>query len=435
MILVYRTEDLKNLKKALSGKQILILGILLAYPFLQSLPLPLSWLASISPRRFFWLDGAQSHAEISFSSASISYMPIETLSLGIGWLFLFCYAACLSGFIQDKKQYRWFIGMLFAIAVSEALYGFLQVLVPSVGVFWEQGAFPGRSGQRLARGTFINRNHFAAFMGLIWPVLLAHLMGLGEKLENQKKFSKTWSSEKREALWQIRQRQILMAVLVGMVIFALFFSLSRGGILTSLIALSLFMVLAGIRRKGAVCFVAGCWLVMLYYGSIIGFGEILNRFDLLTEDYGGRFAIWKETLSIIRDHPLTGTGLGSYPIVNQAYQTHLPDTQWLGHAHNDYLELASELGLPMTLLLTGCAWGSWWKGVIRLHHSKNDLPYANRLTAAGSLAGMAAFLLHSWVEFNWQIPANQLCFVTILVLAFDNLRQVRSHDESRISEM
>jgi hypothetical protein len=28
----------------------------------------------------------------------------------------------------------------------------------------------------------------------------------------------------------------------------------------------------------------------------------------------------------------------------------------------------------------------------------------------------AAFLCHGWVEFNWQIPANQVYFVMLLVL-------------------
>jgi len=39
-----------------------------------------------------------------------------------------------------------------------------------------------------------------------------------------------------------------------------------------------------------------------------------------------------------------------------------------------------------------------------------------RLIAVGALAGSAAFLCHSRVDFNWQIPANALYFVTLLVL-------------------
>jgi len=39
-----------------------------------------------------------------------------------------------------------------------------------------------------------------------------------------------------------------------------------------------------------------------------------------------------------------------------------------------------------------------------------------RLIAVGALAGSAAFLCHSWVEFNWQIPAIALYFVMLSVL-------------------
>ena len=41
---------------------------------------------------------------------------------------------------------------------------------------------------------------------------------------------------------------------------------------------------------------------------------------------------------------------------------------------------------------------------------------SSHLLAVGALAGSASFLLHSWVEFNWQIPANALTFVFLLVL-------------------
>lgn len=39
-----------------------------------------------------------------------------------------------------------------------------------------------------------------------------------------------------------------------------------------------------------------------------------------------------------------------------------------------------------------------------------------RLLTIGALAGSAAFLCHIWVEFNWQMPANQLYFIMLMVL-------------------
>jgi hypothetical protein len=44
-----------------------------------------------------------------------------------------------------------------------------------------------------------------------------------------------------------------------------------------------------------------------------------------------------------------------------------------------------------------------------------------RWLAVGALAGGAAFLLHSLVELNGQIPANQLYFVLLLVLMSENI--------------
>jgi hypothetical protein len=42
----------------LASKWILLLGIILIYPFFQAVPLPLSWLQTLSPERFFWLSKA-----------------------------------------------------------------------------------------------------------------------------------------------------------------------------------------------------------------------------------------------------------------------------------------------------------------------------------------------------------------------------------------
>jgi hypothetical protein len=110
------------------------------------------------------------------------------------------------------------------------------------------------------------------------------------------------------------------------------------------------------------------------------------------------------------------------------------------------LQLAAELGLPMAIGLSALVWGYWWRTVGRLQgwkaakQSSGDAerPLSQgqrvgrgreergkeheagaeqrRLIAVGALAGSAAFLCHSWMEFNWQIPANQLYFIVLLVL-------------------
>jgi O-antigen ligase len=47
---------------------------------------------------------------------------------------------------------------------------------------------------------------------------------------------------------------------------------------------------------------------------------VIQRFQGATPDIGGRLGIWQDTLRIIQDFPLTGTGLNTYGIAMLRYQ-------------------------------------------------------------------------------------------------------------------
>jgi O-antigen ligase len=162
----------------------------------------------------------------------------------------------------------------------------------------------------------------------------------------------------------------------------------------------------------------------------MGFQDILSRFDILGKDAPGRLEIWEDTWRLIQDHWLTGTGLGTFAEAIRVYQSHLTDKFDIVHAHNDYLELAGELGVPVAATMVILVWGYWWACARELLRKSGmgvqargeraaaeaERKENRRLLALGALAGGAAFLWHSWVDFNWQIPANQLYFIVLLVL-------------------
>jgi O-antigen ligase len=274
---------------------------------------------------------------------------------------------------------------------------------------------------------------------MIWPLLLAHLLAL--KPGSSRHRNRSYQEKERSN--QTTQQQVFLAILIGLVLLALFFSASRGGIISSLVALTVFITFSGRNRGSTTFFLAACWLVMLAYGSIIGFDEILARFDIMEKSAPGRFKIWEDTRRLISDHLWTGTGLGTYETVIRLYQSHLTDQLQIGHAHNDYLELMAELGIPAAGGIILLAWAYWWKtayslmkearnsfdsttaeprGDGRRHRRVSSRPFdGHRLLQAGALAGSAAFLCHSWVEFNWQMPANQMIFIMLLVVMKEKL--------------
>lgn len=487
-----------------SRKVALVAAVIVLFPFLQVLPLPVSLLQTLSPQRLPWLQKAQEVTGMSVEWAALSYVPLTTFFAGVWFLFLAIYAWFLHYMFQVERDLHWFFASLFIVAGGEAFYGILQVLIPSLGVLWEA------EGQGIARGTFVNRNHYASLLNMLWPLLLSYTLGLGTgdyglsggRAEGRRLHGRTSAVEKDELGYaeterqrQVRQKQVFLGFIIGLVLFALFFSMSRGGILSALVALTVFVALGRFRSKKTLLFLAGCWTVLIVYGSIVGFGEIWARFDMVEDGALGRLIIWQDCWPIVKDHWLTGTGLGTFYDIFMVYQTHMSDTQKLSFAHNDYLHLMVELGLPMALFMFVLVWGYWWQRAWRIGrrakgrrgevpgskievHSSKPKAEGKGLTSSagglsvslregreeasgvqrrpsameqeagnarqhragsersastmghsqgqmrsllpvGALAGSAAFLCHCWVEFNWQIQADALYFVMLLVIMRD----------------
>lgn len=116
-----------------------------------------------------------------------------------------------------------------------------------------------------------------------------------------------------------------------------------------------------------------------------GVGAVLY-FPTAFTSFLSRVPIWEATLKIIKHFPLTGTGMSMFPIYYAQVKTET-GTQGM-FAHNDILQLAATLGIPMALLFT-LTW---------LMFIKADRPSAI----------MAGALVHSMVCFPLYVPAIQL---------------------------
>ncbi|MBX2838876.1 MAG: O-antigen ligase family protein [Gammaproteobacteria bacterium] len=78
--------------------------------------------------------------------------------------------------------------------------------------------------------------------------------------------------------------------------------------------------------------------------------EMIGRSNDLT----GRADVWRQTWELVLAKPLTGYGYGAlwYPTAESMWiQRSLLDFSWVVfHAHNGFLQLASEIGLPLTFV-------------------------------------------------------------------------------------
>ena len=162
------------------------------------------------------------------------------------------------------------------LAILEAVYGLIQALIPSLGVLWVDYIQVGLGN---SRGTFINRNHFAGFIEMVWPLALGYALALGHR-------GKEISLRKLLASDRLN-KQILMVLGIVVMILALLLSRSRAGIMGACIGFLTFSLLSRSPDKRLTL---GFWIVsgavvslILLYGLKIGFDPL--KFKLRFNPY------------------------------------------------------------------------------------------------------------------------------------------------------
>ncbi|MCP5149372.1 MAG: O-antigen ligase family protein [Chromatiales bacterium] len=118
-----------------------------------------------------------------------------------------------------------------------------------------------------------------------------------------------------------------------------------------------------------------------------------------------RILIWQAALDLLADAPWHGIGAGVFWLAFAPYRSGL-DASAGFHAHNDYLELAIELGWPM-LAMIALAFTMLARGVWRRSARPGVAPgtVAEIAGLAGALAGAG---VHALVSFNFHVPSLAL---------------------------
>jgi O-antigen ligase len=189
------------------------------------------------------------------------------------------------------------------------------------------------------------------------------------------------------------------------------------GIVAAASSLALLAAFAGFQRKAGLWFAAvlmvGVTAVVLWMGAT----STLERFSSAGQEYSttgeSRLSLWRDSARLVARHPLLGSGLGTFPIAFTSVQTTFLG-KFVNHAHNDYLEFASDLGVPAAVLFFGAVATLF----VRLVRKIASAPVSfERAAALGCLGSIAAILLHGLADFNLYIPANALVFSCVLGLA------------------
>jgi O-antigen ligase len=313
---------------------------------------------------------------------------------------------------QDRESRRRLVTWLVTLGTFEALYGLVQYLTGWQRIF----GYVKKYNLEEATGTYINRNHFAGFLEMVIPFGVALVLYENAKLP--RRVIRGQNARIKQVLGGRKLSRIGLWLLAATVMVAgLFFSLSRMGIISAVASLGVMAAFSGFQRKAGIWVAAAimaCGIILVLW---MGAGPALGRFGTISEEYTSvdesRWSLWKDTARLIGGHPLLGSGLGTFPVAFTRVQSTFLG-QFVNHAHNDYLELASDLGIPAAVLFFGST-GALLARVARKAASSEAS--FERAMALGCLGSIAAILLHSFTDFNLYIPANALMFSLILGLA------------------
>lgn len=293
-----------------------------------------------------------------------------------------------------------------ATALAVGLYGFIAWAAGVERVLWvEKQAYLG-----YLTGPFVNRNTAAAYLGLGALVLMARAMA-----EAQARATPTLARRRRVArlVEMLAGRVGLAAAAASFLILCVLLTGSRAGtgaLLVGLVALGLAMLR---RRLLTLLLLLALTLSVLFLMLLAEGGMAPMAYErLLREglDGGNRFAVYQATLRAIADHPVTGTGLGTFRFVFPTYRgAEMTDWGVWDRAHQIYLELALGAGLPMAVLVVAAfvAIAGSCLSVAR----KEPRPQP---AAASAFAASVALGVHGLVDFSLQNPAVATTYALLL---------------------
>ena len=140
-----------------------------------------------------------------------------------------------------------------------------------------------------------------------------------------------------------KKQKIFLVVAIVMMTACLIMTYSRGAFLT----MAAVFIIYGIMQDWRVLIVFAALTGIVLYGDSTFSERIISIFnETLDSSEGLRVGIWVSTISMIADHPFTGSGWGAFQFVYPQYNYYLADTNIvIYHAHNLYLNTAAEIGI------------------------------------------------------------------------------------------
>jgi O-antigen ligase len=248
-------------------------------------------------------------------------------------------------------------------------------------------------------GPYVNHNHYAGLMEMLVPIPLVYALTRGAQ----------------------GPRKTMAGIAAALMAGTIFLSGSRGGMLAFVVQMSVLAVAVVWGQKSRKLTLVLATILVLGVGLVLwlGGGELAKRLATIhaetrTELSGGtRLQIDRDGLRMFAVKPVLGWGLGVFPDVYPQFRS-FHTNFFINEAHNDYLQLLIEMGALGFAAMLWFLGAVYRNGVRKLKDWTEDI---NGAVALAALLGITGILIHSFVDFNLQIPANAALFYVLCAVA------------------
>lgn len=365
----------------------------------QLIPLPAGWVRALSPLSAQLYEMAYFGDRLpEFLTLTVDwYATSEFFLKSLSYVLVFALAVLL---LRTEKRIRATIWVVVGCGVFQAVYGGIAAL----------------QTLEVAHGTFVNRNHMAGYLEIALGVGLGLLIAdLGDA------DSVTWRQRTRDIVKWMLSPKMRLRVLLAVMVVGLVLTRSRMG--NSAFFASLLIVggiwLLAVRKRSfgaALIMLVSILIVDIYIlGHLFGLEEVVERLKETSAATENRDEVNRDMLEYLKAYPIMGSGGGTFYSNYSSFRgADTAGTNFM-FAHNDYLQMAVETGVPGFMMIGAMVLLSLWMALRAIFKRRNPLL---RGLGFGALMGLVAILIHSTVDFNLQIPANASLFMLLLALAW-----------------
>ena len=225
--------------------------------------------------------------------------------------------------------------------------------------------------------------------------------------------------------WPLR---IFSFYLAGVMMVGLMFSISRGSWI-AFGAASVALMIFGVRNGAVRWWVPVTGTLLLLIGATVAFSQspaVRSRVnDLQRTVQDGKLSTYvrvelaEDALRIAKDHPIFGTGPGTFVFIHPRYQSNTFHFKAV-LTHDDYLNCLDDYGV------VGFGLVMFFIAAVTLKFLqplRAENRWQDRAVIAAGFAAWAALVMHSVFDFNLHIPANALLFFALIGLAMGRIKR------------